>query len=105
MLAFDGSGRRGWITLEILAIALVVLFALPSRRREEDDDEDLLGDEDPGQSQVLVESSDTAASTSPVAVHDVDSSEIATQFDPSSVDDSSAEKLSDPHTSEGSEQS
>ena len=104
-ITFDGSGRRGWITLEILAIALVVLFALPSRRREEDDDEDLLGDEDPGQSQVLVESSDTAASTSPVAVHDVDSSEIATQFDPSSVDDSSAEKLSDPHTSEGSEQS
>ena len=49
-ISFDGSGRRGWITAELIAIALVVLFALPSRRRQVDDDEDVLGDETPGQS-------------------------------------------------------
>ena len=48
-ISFDGSSRRVWTTLELLAIGLVVLFALPSRRGEEDDDEDLLDDEAPGQ--------------------------------------------------------
>jgi GT2 family glycosyltransferase len=50
VVSFDGSGRQGWITAELIAVALVVLFALPSRRREEDDDEDVSGDESPGQS-------------------------------------------------------
>ena len=52
-VSFDGSSRRVWLTVELVAIGLVVLFALPSRRREEDDDEDLLDDEAPGQSGLV----------------------------------------------------
>jgi hypothetical protein len=52
-ISFDGSSRRVWLTLELLAIGLVVLFALPSRRGEQDDDEDLLDDEAPGQAALL----------------------------------------------------
>ena len=51
VISFDGSNRRAWLTAGFIAIALVVLFALPSRRREEDDDEDVFGDEAPGQSE------------------------------------------------------
>ncbi len=67
-ISFDGSSRRAWLTAEFIAIALVVLFALPSRRREEDDDEDLLGDESPGQSDQSEQLS-SAASDEPEPVN------------------------------------
>jgi len=75
MISFDDSGRRGWITLEIIAIAIVVLLALPSRRREEDDDEDRLGDEDPGQSQLSTTSDEPSATASDAELGDAESVE------------------------------
>ncbi len=45
-VAFDGSSRSGWLTLQAIVCAIVVLLALPSRRSDVDDDADTFGADD-----------------------------------------------------------